>query len=204
MLIYAIFANVLLIIFVMKRFLFISLIFTLIACEQEKGFYLDPKTMLQIKGEKNVSNVGAQKVSENPGHLTPLEIVKRATNVRCFNAALNATTGLGAAIGFAGKDTISEEPALLRYATDILHPDGYFIPDFLEAYDMVIEVFRANDDIDTIAYIPNAVLREAEQKIRLAFEAQDYDEVYSVFYNAFKFKPITGAEYRELKRQGLQ
>jgi hypothetical protein len=117
---------------------------------------------------------------------------------------LNSTTGLGVAIGFAGKDTISEETALLRYATDILHPDGYFIPDFLEAYDMVIEVFRTNDDIDTIAYIPNAVLREAEQKIRAAFELQDYDEVYNVLYIAFKFRFITGAEYRELKLQGLQ
>jgi hypothetical protein len=204
MLIYAIFANVFLIIIVMKRFLFILLICTLVSCEQEKAFYLDPTTMLKIKGEKKALNVGSQRISENPEHLTPLEIVKRATNVRCYNAALNATTGLGAAIGFAGKDTISEEPALLRYATDILHPDGYFIPDFLEAYDMVIEVFRTNNDIDTIAYIPNSVLREAEQKIRQAFDAQDYDEVYNLFYNAFKFRPITGAEYRELKAQGLQ
>jgi hypothetical protein len=188
----------------MKKLIFIALILALVSCEKEQNFYLDPTTMLQIKGEKKALNVGMQKISENPDHLSSLEIVKRATNVRCFNAALNATTGWGAAIGFAGKDTISEEPALLRYATDILHPDGYFIPDFLEAYDMVIEVFRNNDDIDTIAYIPNAVLREAERKIRLAFEAQDYDEVYSVFYNAFKFRPITGAEYRELKKQGLQ
>ncbi len=124
--------------------------------------------------------------------------------VDCYNATLSFTSGLGVAIDFVGKDTISEEPALLRYATDILHPDGYFIPDFLEAFDMVIEVFRTNDDIDTIAYIPNAVLREAEQKIRAAFELQDYDEVYNIFYNAFKFRPITGAEYRELKLQGLQ
>jgi len=187
----------------MNRILFISLIVTLISCEQERGFYLDPTTMLQIKGEKQMSNASAQRVSENPEHLTHLEIVKRANNIRCYNAALNATTGLGASIGFAGKDTISEEPALLRYATDILHPDGYFIPDLLEAYDMVIEIFRANDDIDTIAYIPNAVLREAERKIRLAFAEQKYDEVFRLFYNAFKFRPITGAEYRELKKQGL-
>lgn len=103
MLIYAIFANVLLILFVMKRLLFISLICTLISCEQEKGFYLDPSTKLMIKGEKKVSNVSAQRISENPEHLTPLEIVKRATNVRCFNAALNATTGMGAAIVLPGK-----------------------------------------------------------------------------------------------------
>jgi hypothetical protein len=124
--------------------------------------------------------------------------------MRGFNAALNATTGEGASIGFAGKDTVSENPALLRYGTDIIDTWGNLVPDLIEGYDFAIEIFRANDDIDTIAYIPNIYIREAEAIVKKAYAEKDYKTVYEVFHDAFKFIPITGAEYRALKEKGLQ
>ena len=110
--------------------------------------------------------------------------------------------------GFAGKDTTSVVPAFLRYGTDVINQDGfgkpYLVPDFIYAYDCVIEIFRSNRDIDTIAYIPNSVLKNARIDIISALEAKDTASVYTIFNKAFTFIPITGPEYRELKRQNLQ
>ncbi|MEG2755908.1 MAG: hypothetical protein RR931_04790 [Mucinivorans sp.] len=55
---------------------------------------------------------------------------------------------------------------------------------------------------DTIAYIPNAVMIDAEIKIRAAFSAGDFAACYRLFEEAFVFKPTTGAEWLELKAQG--
>jgi hypothetical protein len=58
--------------------------------------------------------------------------------------------------------------------------------------------------MDTIGYIPNSVMRSAETKIKAAYEAGDFESVRTLFFTAFTFTPITGDEWRELKRQGLQ
>jgi hypothetical protein len=55
---------------------------------------------------------------------------------------------------------------------------------------------------DTIAYIPNSVLRNAKGLIRAAYDKGDYTTVYALFNKAFTFKPITGAEWRALKAKG--
>lgn len=72
------------------------------------------------------------------------------------------------------------------YATDIITEDGILLNSFLKAYD----VFILNEANDTIAYIPNEVLRAAEPLIEAAFEDGDYNEVYRLFDEAYTYKAI--------------
>lgn len=181
-------------------FLMVAAVFT--ACKKDDvktRMTLDPAAMVFIKPDQTASVKSA-----NPQHLTPLEIVKRATTLRCFNDSLGPGDWAG---GFAGKDTVSEIPAFLRYGTDIIAVNGsgntVIIPDFIYMRDCAIEIMHSNTDIDTIAYIPNAVVRSAQARIEAALAAQDTLAVYTIFNDAFKFIPITGPEYKDLKRQGL-
>ena len=134
--------------------------------------------------------------------------------------------------GFAmQRDTTSENPALLMFGTDIIGSTGGFQKDFLYARDVVITAVRykgrlttyndrhsydPNDYpnslaaaiqkegvVDTIAYLPTSVMREAQIKIEKAFNDSNYTEVYRLFNEAFRFKPITARKWRELKAQGL-
>lgn len=189
----------------MKNFIFMFLIVAtaLSACKKDdetKRMTLDPTAMVYIKPAETTALKSA-----NPEHLTPLEIVKRATTMRFYNDSL--VTNGSCAGGFSGKDTLSATPAFLFYGTFIIGLDGwrkpYIVPDYIYMRDCAIEIFRSNTDIDTIAYIPNAVVKDAQVRIKAALEAQDTTAVYAIFNDAFKFIPITGPEYKELKRQGL-
>lgn len=97
------------------------------------------------------------------------------------------------------RDTISEKPALLMFSEDILDEKG-LNKTFLKSYDVIV----LGRQLDTIAYIPNKTLREAEQKIVRAYADSNYNEVYRLFKEeAYKFIPTTGRQYRKLKEKGL-
>ena len=196
----------------MKNLLIILLCSVLIvSCDRDdvpdKSFVLDSSAMIYIKPANTLHHVGTAMRSAmyDTVHLSNLEIVKRATTMRFFNDRISESN---IAAGFAGKDTISETPSFLRYGTDIITNDGfgnpYLVPDFVYAYDCVIEIFRSNNDIDTIAYIPNECFTNAKNGIIEALESKDTAQVYIIFKEAFKFIPITGKEYRDLKSQNLQ
>lgn len=188
----------------MKKLIIALLLATaFFACKKDepKRFMLDPSAMVKIKP-------GTITKSSNPAHLTPLEIVKKATTLRYYNDYLSSGPNRSdCAAPIHGKDTVSEVPAMLFYGTGVINEDGfgkpYLVYDYIGMEDCVIEIFRSNHDIDTIAYIPNAVARKAKADIEAALAARDTVEVYRVFNDAFKFIPITGAEYRELKKQNL-
>jgi hypothetical protein len=183
--------------------IFLILLFALplVSCEKDDTttgkFEIDPTAMVFIKPAETLK-------SANAAHLTPLEIVQKGTTLRFYNDSLSNND---VAAGFAGKDITTNHPAFLRYGTDIINLDGfgrpYVVPDFIYMRDCVIEIFVSNTNHDTIAYIPNSVVKEAEAGIKAALAAKDTAAVYDIFNDAFKFVPITGAEYRELKRQGL-
>lgn len=104
--------------------------------------------------------------------------------------------------GFAEhmRDTISDNPALLMFSEDILTEKGLDLF-FVKAYD----VYVVDKNNDTIAYIPNKQLREAEQKIMAAYADSNFNEIYRLFKEeAYKFVPTTNKQYSKLKAQGLQ
>jgi hypothetical protein len=185
--------------------LFLLLIIALVAfsCEKDDvkpSFRLDPTAMVYIKPELNALK------SANAEHLTPIEVVKLSNGLNFRNDSIGGGPCYG---GFAGKDTISETPALLMWGIGIICPDGLGIPrlnkEFIYGYDCVIVYRHGSGSIyqDTLAYIPNSQMRKAETDIINALNNQDTAAVYDIFQNAFQFLPTTGAEYRLLKTQGL-
>ena len=173
------------------------------ACESDNSkpkFRLDPNAKVYVK---------AQISSKSADHLTPLEVVKKATVMNGFNLEVAGTSPI--TWTWVGKDTISAEPALLRWGTDIIYDtDGYgnygLQREFIYAFDLVIcsgAMVNGQPRYDTLAYIPNSNITNARAAIIQAYESKDTSAVYDIFKNAFKFIPITGAEWRALKAQGL-
>jgi len=108
------------------------------------------------------------------------------------------------------RDTVSAVPALLMFSDDILSERGLH-KSFLKGYDVLVlgkmkSPERKNKhgfyERDTIAYVPNSVLREAEEKIYKAYADSNYTEVYRLFHAAYKFRPITGKQWQRLKEAG--
>ena len=95
------------------------------------------------------------------------------------------------------------------YPIDVVLPEtGELNPHFIEAEDVVLckitrvgEVPFQTEVVDTIAYIPNAIIRDAEEKIKTAYTGENEAAVYALFMSAYKFIPITGAEWRALENK---
>ncbi|NLI72449.1 MAG: hypothetical protein GX361_06910 [Bacteroidales bacterium] len=203
----------------MKKLLLLSLVVLLAACgknndnnEPKEPFKIDPLATVNIKPEKGAWKAPAMRVkSENPQHLSALEIVKKATIMQYYNPNIMQNAECWER-GFdkLQRDTISDPPALKMWATDIINEKGEFVPGFIEAKDVILIHFSPNYDPytkeprDTIGYIPNSVMRTAEKAVKEAYQANDPDEVLRLFNDAFTFRPITGAEYKALKQAGNQ
>lgn len=67
---------------------------------------------------------------------------------------------------------------------DIITDNGDLLPTFIKGWDF----FILDEAGDTLAYIPNDVIRAAEINITTAYEAGDIDEVYRLFDEAYVYK----------------
>ncbi len=191
----------------MKKILFIVLAAIFAACEtnEPKRFEIDPSVTVNIKGKSQPQKVsGVFKVDNE--HLSNLEIVKQTFTMKFTQ------NGTEYSRGFADeqRDTTHTTPMLKMWRTDILYyeelidgtqtGDVLLAPYFLEATGCVLETIKG----DTIAYIPNAVLRSAETRIKALFNAKDYQPIYEIFNDAYTFIPITGSEYRALESEKVR
>lgn len=219
----------------MKKFIYIlfaAVAFT--ACSSDepapinKG-RLDPSAFVRIEAQKGVKS----RSKESTDDYSALDIARfgMAMEFHTEWKGLEKIKELQLQKTFLNqRDTLSANPALLMFGTDIIDSEGRFNKSFLFARDVVIFGLRyqgklttygdrqAEDDDpekdlgmligkygvkDTIAYIPNAVMREAQGRIEKAFNEGNYTEVYKLFNETFRFRPITGKKWRELKAQGL-
>lgn len=57
---------------------------------------------------------------------------------------------------------------------------------------------------DTIAYIPNAIVKSIHKRIKTAFNAKDYKECYRIFDSEYIAYPCTGEQYRKLVADGIE
>ena len=189
-----------------KLFIFLALAAIVTSCktDEPQAFQIKDTDMISIKPSASAMNAMKVKAVDSE-HLSALEIVKQTTLIS-FKDIQGSIWGRT----FAGeqRDTIS--PKLLMWATDVITLGGELQVDgtgFIEATDVVFVRYSTdsgdpNNVIDTIAYIPNSVLRTAETAIRAAYESKDIEECYSLFNEAYTFAPITGAEWRALKAEG--
>lgn len=184
----------------MKKIIFLlMLVFAFASCKKENKLW-DPNAMINLKQGT------LTKADTNPNHLSALEIVKQTTNLKCYNFPLFGNQAVGR--GFSDDQRDYQTPMLKMFGTDIIDMFGKYTPDFIESTDCVLQRIinadKPNMVIDTIAYIPNSVLRAAELRIKAAYAKEDYETCYAVFNDAFTFLPITGAEWRALKVKNQQ
>lgn len=173
---------------------------------------LDPSAMVRIEADKGVrlrsSETEVQYTEDGEPLLSALEITKQgvAMAFHSFYASgkpYDHYTSRG--FGDWMRDTISPSPALLMFSTDIIDQQGKLYKTFIYAEDVVVvRVLYNPEREDTIAYIPNAVLKAAREKIETAYNDSNYTEVYRLFNEAYKFRPTTGKQWRKLKEKGLQ
>ena len=168
-----------------------------------------PFALVRIEADKGVK---LRATADEAGLLSALEIVKRGqiihgvaydrrrtispTGERIWVEEYRENAERG--FGEHQRDTISEVPALTMFSTDILSEEGELRPNFIHGYDWIILDNRR----DTIAYVPNAILRQAEKEINAAYADSNFNRIYELFNTAFKFRPITGKMYRELQAKG--
>lgn len=154
---------------------------------------LDPSAKVYISAAPGVRSVAD---SDKPGHLSAREIVRQAQGM-CFNE----THSMG--VEDWNRDTVNNR--FMYHGTMIIAQNGTLDTGFIDAVDMVL-VTLTHDllPLDTIAYLPNQVLRDAGKVIRAAYEREDYAACYSLFEKAYTFIPITGEEWRALKAQNKQ
>lgn len=137
-------------------------------------------------------------------HLSAVEIVNSSVDITFWNRTIRPSGPMGYWFAENQRDTIGMR--LMIPGTAIVSVSGVLIPDFIGASDVVFRrITEPYPELryDTIAYIPNWVMREAEKQIGACFVQHDYDVMYEYFDKVFRFTPITGREWNELKAGGL-
>lgn len=184
----------------MKKIILLFLI-SLCMCACSKDDAPD-KGKLDSNATINLRPAPGTKAEGDNTHLSALEIVKQTTDMHFQYSSRIWGRGFAP----AQRDTIT--PMLKMWGTDIIAQDGTLTPDFIESTNCVlVRIFnldKPNQVIDTIAYIPNSVLRDAETKVKDAFSKSDFTTCYQLFNTAFTFIPITGPEWRALQAKGQQ
>lgn len=170
----------------MKKLFLLVIIAILTACEKDD---VEPKpispenTYVLIKPDESFN------LKATHAGLTPTEIVQEAFSMNAKTLWVNNEDRgyeLTLSRGFPDSYKDYENNILKFLATDIINDEGELINDFLKSYDF----FILNEANDTIAYIPNEVLRAAEPLIEAAYEADDLNEVYRLFHEAYTYKAI--------------
>lgn len=182
-----------------KTILFLLAIAAIVAsCKTDEPivpFKIDPNATILLKPDAKGWTKAPQFIHKaKVAGLTPIEIVEQAVNVKWqSNYAGNVyyETPRFIARGFAPAQRDLTIPALKMWGIDILYQEQTDSPiaiykDFLYGY----SVYITDNNNDTIAYVPEDVIQAAKIDIETAFEAEDYDEIYRLFNEAFTFLPI--------------
>lgn len=176
----------------MKKLLLLLAVVAAVCCsckDDEGNGKLDPNALVYLNGVDRPTKA-------NPNlALTVPEIVRECYILSFYNEIYQSQLQRGWSDN--QRDTVNNR--LLMWGTDIINQDGYISDEFVTG----IDVTFLTENLDTIAYIPNATLRVAEAAIREAYAAGNFAACYELFHTAFTFHPITGAEYKALKAQGL-
>lgn len=168
----------------MKKLLFLLImVATLVACEKEEPFKLDPDAMILLRGDENTTK-------SLVNGLTPLQIVENGVNIKIqshyagniYYEDLQEIT-----YTFAETQKDFSIPALKMWGTSIISQEGEYYKDFTHGFN----VYITDNNNDTIAQVPDEVIINAKLLIEAAFEAEDYEEVYRIFNDAFTFQPFT-------------
>ena len=103
-------------------------------------------------------------------------------------------------LGIKEEDKLYDTHTIRIYSNYIISQQGELVPDFIDGHDFIFYDGRTPKEV--VGYIPNAVMHEAGRKIKEAYKAGNYNEVYRLMQEAFVAYPLTDAEYKTLKAEG--
>jgi len=159
---------------IMKKLLFILLLASCSKIEIPKGEY-QPYEEIYIRANS--------------------DIVSKAYDIVFFNTLIRdgqMNFGLG-----------KEGTRLVIPAEYVISLDKEYESYFADAKDVVIRADRGYQyPYDTIAYIPNRVMKEFATRIKYFIEQDEYTRLYASLHNDLYAIPITGKGYRDLQKKG--
>lgn len=144
----------------------------------------NPEATILIKQAKGVNTR-----STGDTYLSALEIVQQTGNIkwtshyasdRYYEVPRNVSRGFG------DYQRDYDIPALKMLGIDVIAQDGTYYRDMTNAY----SVYLTDKNNDSIAYIPDETIEIAKAAIETAFNAENYEEVYRLFHDAFTFIPL--------------
>ena len=163
--------------------------------EPKKG--LIPTTDLLV----HVKSSGARALRAEDG--TPFksarsveDCMKRLNFLVFYEPKFTSETSLG----IKEEDKLYDTHTIRIYSNYIISQQGELVPAFIDGHDFIFYDSRTPKEV--VGYIPNAIMREAGRKIKEAYKAGNYDEVYRLMQEAFVAYPLTDAEYKALKAEG--
>lgn len=132
---------------------------------------------------------------------TPAEIVKEAMNF-CLDTPEGNINGLN---GISDEMKDFENNRIKMWGEQIINRDGELVEYFMKCKNVRIcngKYPDKDNHRNIIAYIPNKVMQEGWVKIKKAYDAGNYEEVYRLFQEVYTAIPITPSEYQKLREKG--
>lgn len=173
----------------MKKILFL-LIVSLAFASCDKKDLPEPKCKLNPDAMITIRPANGVQLRSTIVGLTALEVVQQATSMklqmRYFDDLDNGQYKI-AGRGF-NEETMKDFniPALKMLGIDVINANGEYIRDLTTAK----SVFITDINGDTLAYVPDEVIKAARPLIEAAYADENYTEVYRLFDEAFTFLPI--------------
>ena len=190
----------------------------LAGCKKENKGPLDPSAMLALNAPKETqANEAATKAADGEQQrLTPRQVIERATELFFYYRDSDKSSQPGQnAIGDERRDFTNNR--ILLYNSFVIDHLGRLNTNFLDGSDFLLVEGREFDGnsfppghpyfgmditVDTVAYIPSRIIKEASAKIKAAYAQGDYAACYKLFEEAYVFYPITGRALKELQERG--
>lgn len=180
---------------------------TLAGCRggnKPNGKLLDPSAMLYVNVKDELPRAVNEGTEAQERLLTPAEIVRECQNF-CIDdpeGSVNVLVGIGDEM----KDY--DNNRIKMWGQQIITEKGELKEYFIKSKNVRIIIGKVpgktNPTLDEgiIAYIPNKTMQEGWVKIKAAYDAGNYDEVYRIFQEVYTAIPITPTEYAKLRAEG--
>lgn len=124
------------------------------------------------------------------------DCMKRLNTLLFYGTKFTSETSLG----IKEEDKLYDTHTIRIYSNYIISQQGELVHEFIDGHDFIFYDGRTPKEV--VGYIPNAVMHEAGRKIKEAYKAGNYNEVYRLMQEAFVAYPLTDAEYKTLKAEG--
>ena len=132
---------------------------------------------------------------------TPEEIVREA-----LNFCIDTPEGdINALLGISDEMKDFDNNRIKMWGEQIISKDGELVEYFMKCKNVRIcngKYPDKDNHRNIIAYIPNKVMQEGWIKIKKAYDAGNYEEVYRLFQEVYTAIPITPSEYQKLREKG--